>query len=107
MNPGFDDQLPSQSSKTLLIGSAVPKSDLPGVNHTLLKDSTLSLDHPPASQTLLISDAVPTDPPPVNVYSVLNQTDPGETPPVCQTLLIWDAIPTDPPYAYTTLLKDE
>lgn len=107
MNPGFDDQLPTQSSKTLLISGAVPSSDLPGVNHTLLKDSTLSANHPPASQTLLISEAVPTDPVPVNVYSVLEQAVPVEVPPVCQTLLILDAIPTSPPYAYTTLLKND
>ena len=107
MNPKFDDQLPPQSSKTLLIGSAVPPSDLPDVNHTLLKNNTLSADHPPASQTLLIGSAVPTDPPPVNVYSVLNQAVPVENPPVSQTLLILDAIPTDPPYAYTTLLKND
>jgi hypothetical protein len=107
MNPEFDDQLPPQSSKTLLIGSAVAPSDLPSVNHTLLKDSTLSADHPPASQTLLISSAVPTDPPPVNVYSVLNQEELMDLPPVSHTLLLLDSIPTDPPYAYTTLLKDE
>ncbi|EKQ67790.1 hypothetical protein OsccyDRAFT_4080 [Leptolyngbyaceae cyanobacterium JSC-12] len=107
MNPEFDDQLPSQSSKTLLVGSAVPTTTLPGVNHTLLKNDALSSDHPPASQTLLIGSAVPTDPPPVNVYSVLNQAVPVENPPVSQTLLILDAIPTDPPCAYTTLLKDD
>lgn len=106
MNPEFDDQLPSQSSKTLLIGSAVPTTDLPGVNHTLLKNNALSPDHPPASQTLLIGAAVPTDPPPVNVYSVLNQAVLEETPPVSQTLLILDSIPTEAPYAYTTLLKN-
>jgi hypothetical protein len=107
MNPEFDDQLPPQSSKTLLIGSAVPTTNLPSVNHTLLQNDPLSADHPPASQTLLIGSAVPTDPPPVNVYSVLAQAVPVETPPVSQTLLILDAIPTDPPYAYTTLLKDD
>ena len=108
MNPHFDDQLPPQSSKTLLMGSALPDADLPEVHHTLLSNNTLSTDHPPASQTLLIESALPNDPPPVNVYSLLEQAVPtSDLPPVSHTLLILDSIPTPQPYAYTTLLKND
>lgn len=101
-----DDKLSSQSSKTLLISSAVP-TDLPHSDTTILPGA-LSSDHPPASQTLLISSAVPTDAPPVNVYSLLDEAVPvKEQSQVSKTLLILDSIPTDPPYTYTTLLKDD
>lgn len=102
----LDESLPSQVSKTLLMGSADIPTEHQDISTTLLIESAVTTsDHPPASQTLLIQSALPNDRPPPITYPQLKRAELTGRSQISKTLLMPDVFPTEKPHINTTLLK--